>query len=736
MEFAIVDEERGRIYTEESYEEERQELLEALYREFVAKRDKWVIHRANTGVENRWRRNTQMYYSDQDAHMDRFIETLVDGPRPSDKKTATRSKVVVNIVRPKCDQALARMAEILLPVDDRNWAIRPTPRPELSERLGKKEETILPDGTPTGLTADEEAQMLIKEAKDRCEKMQRQIDDNLNECNYNGEQRKCLSDGIILGTAVIKGPIPQFQENKKWTRKDNVYTLQMDGSMVPMSERTDPWNIYFDPAAGSNPKNGSGAFERVPNVTKKMLRRLAKTPGYDATAIAQVMMETPRVVTVAESRVTRSYLDDSGYEMWIYHGEVESEEMSVLSSRTGKPCDVEFGVLVIVNDKIIGAMKSWVVDQTIPYDVWNWRQSEHSPYGYGLPDELFHQQSVINSAWRQVMDNARFSMGGQIVMRRNKLIPADGKWEITPGKIWHAKDDVDNVNNAFAIYEFNSHVEELMAVVNAAMALADGETSMPQLLSGNVAPTTPETLGGQVLHYNNASAVLRMRVKLYDDGITKPHISRYYDHHMYYSEDESIKGDYEVDARGSSALVERDLQNQAMINLSAITSNPRFAPWVKDEQELKAILKAFKLDPESIMKTPQEHEQDMQKAAEAGPPQDPRIVAAQMQLEATKMDIADRQQQREADAQQREQELGLKRDTLMVDQERRRMEHQDNVTQAELDRELAIAEMVQDGQMTREEAESKRRLEELKISNARELFNAEMYVKQTQGTGI
>lgn len=738
-EYAIV--ENGRVYTEETYAHEISVQMEKLHHFFSRKRDEWVTYRANSGVENRWRRNAQLYYDDQDARMDRFIETLTMGPRPQTKKQPQRSQVVVNIVRPKCDQALARLCEIVLPVDDRNWALKPTPIPEFAERTGVKVPTVDAQGNPTGKTADDEVRELIEEAKRRCERMQRAIDDDLTESRFNSEQRKVLSNGVILGTGILKGPFPRYKEQKAWRQQDNVYQLDFVRKRVFASESVDPWDVYFDPAAGCEVQNGSGVFERVTNVTKKMLRELANTPGYDRGAIAQILDEAPKKVVSAEKRVARTISEDGSYEMWIYTGEIENDSMDLMSGvmYPDKPDaleGVDHGVLVIVNDRVIGAMRSIIPDKSLPYDVWNWRKSDSSPYGYGLPDELAHQQKVINSAWRQVMDNGRYSMGGQIVMRKNKLVPADGQWEITPGKLWYAKDDVADVRHAFQAYEFASHVQELMLVVNAAMQLADSESSMPQILGGQQNGSVPETVGGMIMTFNNAHAVLRYRVKLYDDDVTSPHISRYYDCHMLHGKDEEAKGDFEVDARGSSALIERDLQNQAMINLANITSSPRYAPWMKEKQELEAILKAFKLDPESLMKTQEEYDEFMEKMAQQGPPPDPRILAAQMNMEAKKMELQDRQLQREFEIQRNAEDLRLRQATLMYNADREDKEFTLGNQEAQLKRELAITKMLQDGELTREELLAKERLERIKIADQRERFNAEMYAKMNLGTGI
>ncbi len=716
-----------KFVNEEDFKSMQRAELDRLYALFTQMRDKWVQARATlTDVEKRWRKNTDLYYGDNINTPNEFENTLRNGPPARKAQDGNRSRVVINIVRPKVDQAISRMCEILFPVDDRNWGLKPTPLPELATMVGNDTPTVDPmTGQPTGFTANEEADAIMQAAKEACEGMERSIDDSLTECHYNGECRKGIDDGVRLGTMILHGPFPARQSSKVWLPQANgMQMLQINESIVPASERLDPWDVFFDPSCGNDHQNGRGFFVRR-MVTRKQLRKLVGIPGYDEEAIREVLRQEPKRIRVTEGRVVRDMVREDSYEMWTYHGEIEPDEMEMLSSRTGDPLtDVEFGVLVIVNDKVIGAIESWVPDKTLPVDVWCWRKRDDSPFGYGLPDELEQQQRVVNAAWRQVMDNGRTSLGGQIVIKKGMIIPQNGSYEITPNKVWLAKDELDDVRAAMTTFEFASHLEELLAIANSAMQYADMETGMPQLMGGERG-SAPETVGGMVMLYNNANSVLRMRVKLYDDNITRPHLERYYDWKMANDPDPAIKGDFEIDARGSTALIERDIQNQALLNLAAITNNPRYTPHLKEREELKAILKAFKVDPESMMKPEDQVAQEMEAAAQQGMPEDPRIAAAQIKAEVDMAKLADTKEAR-----------GLQAQQVEYNRQREQAEYEIAMTEASLNRDMTLVKLDQDAQLTREEINARERLEALKIDNERQIFNAEAALKVRQGSGI
>lgn len=715
------------VMTPEEFDSRQRVEIERLYSVFAKMRDQWVQSRAtNTDVEKRWRKNAQLYFGEHTNSTGEFENTLRNGPPARKAVDGNRSRVVINIVRPKVDQAVARMCEILFPVDDRNWGIRPTPMPELADMMGSNAQTVDPaTGQPTGFTANEEANAIMEAAKQAAEAMERSIDDSLTECKYNGESRKGIEDAVRLGTMVMYGPFPARQTSKIWLpQAGGTQVLQINESIVPASMRLDPWDCFFDPSCGNDHQAGRGFFMRR-MVTRKQLRQLVGLPGYDEEAIRDVLRSPPQKLRVAEGRVIRDMINEDAYEMWTYHGEIEPEEMEMLSSRTGDPLtDVDFGVLVIVNDKVVGAMDSWVADRTLPVDVYCWRKADDSPFGYGLPDELEHQQRVVNSAWRQVMDNGRTSLGGQIVIKKGMVIPQNGSYEITPNKVWLAKDELDDVRSAMTTFEFNSHLQELLAIAQAAMQFADTESSMPQIMGGEQG-SAPETVGGMVMLYNNANSVLRQRVKLYDDSITRPHIGRYYDWKMANDPDPAIKGDYEIDARGSTALIERDIQNQALLNLANITNNPRYIPHLREREELKAILKAFKVNPEELLKPEDQVKQEMEAQAQQGAPADPRIEAAKIKAEVDMAKLADN---REVRAQQSQQ--------IEYNKQREQGEYEIAMTEAGIERDLALAKLGQDAQLTREQIAAKERLEALKIDNARQIFNAEAALRVRTGSGI
>lgn len=171
----------------------------------------------------------------------------------------------------------------------------------------------------------------------------------------------------------------------------------------------------------------------------------------------------------------------------------------------------------------------------------------------------------------------------------------DGKWEITPHKIWELSEEsgVTDVRAPMASIEIPSKQQDLTAIIQFAMKSAEDVTGMPLLMQGQQG-AAPDTVGGMTMLQNNASTVLRRLARTFDDMITVPHITRYYDWLLQYGDEKSEKGDFSIIARGSSALFERDAQNQFLMQVGNLVSNPSFG--IDPKKYLVEILKSRWID--------------------------------------------------------------------------------------------------------------------------------------------
>ena len=268
----------------------------------------------------------------------------------------------------------------------------------------------------------------------------------------------------------------------------------------------------------------------------------------------------------------------------------------------------------------------------LPYDFFPWTTAAGSVWGVGLPRILFWLQRIITAAWRAMMDNAGDSAGANIVFS-NKLVPVDGRWEITGKKIWRFLDNDDiteaDVRKAFSQFQIANNQNQIQAIIEIALKFVDMETAMPMLFQGEKADA-PETLGATNIMVDSANIALRSRVRLFDDNITKPHLTRYYDWNMQYNEDPEIKGDFSVDARGTSVLYEKDQQARTLMQVMAMKQDPDFNLKVDWDKAVDQVLSSLRLDIAKSEEDLTAEKEKRSKMAQQGQQGDQTLLAAKI----------------------------------------------------------------------------------------------------------
>lgn len=657
-------------------EQQRKAQLAAFAASLVSKRKEAVDARKLSGIEDIWQEDEQ-YYGGIDQYNQGEVmlkPTSVAGRVQirSKSNTSTKSTVFVNITQPYVDLVSAREFDMLFPVDDKPFAIEPTPVPDIDDV--KASDAPMPDGQ---MTEGEAAQGFLAEASHKAELAETQIWDWLAESNWHTEGRKVVEQKNRLGTGVLKGPYPKRCKEKAKATDPNTgrISIQFTDVTKPASRQIDVWNLYPDPACGSNIHDGSYIWEKD-TVTGKQLKAL-KGGGYLDDEIDRVLEEGPSKKYLTDEyrrNGNRYFQDQDNYEIWYYHGVASKEDLRAALC----PCDKDLDVMVVlVNDSVIKATQAVLDSGEFPYDVFVYQSRDLFWAGSGVGRQVRTAQNMVNAATRNLMDNAGVSAGPQIIFRKGIVRPADGVWEITPLKIWMVDEDanIKDVEHAFTSVVIPTMQQELEAIIRLALEFAERATSMPLMLQGQQGAAT-ETVGGMQILQSNSNTVLRRTAKLFDDVVER-HIDRYYEWLMQHADSDEAKGDYKIIAKGSSALYERDAQNQMILQLVQYAANPAFM--LSPERLMVEILKSNKISPDRVMLTDEEKQQQAQQP----PPADPALEVAKLRGQ-TAMDVEKLKQQSdmqeiEAKSHEMQSEMALK--LQMAQQDR---DHEMKIKQLEL----------------------------------------------------
>lgn len=708
-------------------EEQNLERIEAIGKSIAKLRDEAVAARKNSGIETVWRKCEENYLGIDDANRNEFEGqswakpmTMEGGLTSNTYADDTpHSTLFVKLTSRYVDASAARVAETLLPVDDKPFSYSSTPIPEMDEALedGSPVAT-LPNGMPLPnpenpqmpLTVADVAQKQLDKANEAAKKAEKRVWDWMCESGYAGEMRKCIHDAARIGVAVMKGPVPTARKERKAEKTEEGYVLTFQQKVKPGSFWVDPWNIYPDPACGEDIQNGSYIWEHDNNSKKQLLDYIGQD-GYIESQIRKVIKEGPG----KRNSLGGSYRQDENqskymFDVWHFTGMISREDLEDLGA-VGSEDLIEEGVdevsalLTIVNDSVIRAVLNPLDSGELPYDAMAWKRRDGHWAGCGVAEDLFTPQAMINAATRKMLDNAGLAAGVQIVVDRGAIYPEDGSWVITPNKVWSKAEDstVQDVRQAFNVFTIPSMQGELSNIIQYALRLAEESAGLPLIAQGQAGPTQPDTATAASLQNNNANTLMRRVAKSYDDQLSTPHIKRYYDWLMMDPEvPQEEKGDWTVVVHGSSALVERSIQDQTIQQLGnmAVPGNPfRLSP----EKWIAEMLRSKFIDPSRVQYSDEEWEKIQQQMQQQPQQPMPQIEVAKIRAQT---DMQKTQMQIQADAQKTQAELAMEREIAQL--ENATMQTRIKV---DTDRDTAYVQ----SEMQRDQAEYSARMQELQM---------------------
>lgn len=511
----------------------------------------------------------------------------------------------------------------------------------------------------------------VEEAVKRSGAMRNEMRDQLLECDYAAEARKVIRDACRLGTGILKGPLAGDKARGKWISTDGQFVYQRETDPAPVYRWVDPW-AYFPDMSALTPGDREFEFERH-LWSAKELRRLAREAGFNKRAVRELLEDRKHGMTVTDSSM--SYLTSlraitgtsdvikDRMVGWEYHGRLTCEEIALVLRALGDdetaeeyekeedPLHEMPVICFFCEGKILKLSAVYPLDSGESlYSLFILEPSEAGLFGYGIPAIMSDSQKSLNGAWRMALDNAALSVGPQIFLDREAIEPANKQWELAPRKIWYKrKGAVMGDGKVLEVANIPNNVEEIMNIVRTSRQFIDDETALPVQAEGELTDNPNITATATNFMSLASNITFRRVVKNFDDGITAPSIRRLYDWNMQHNSRTDIKGDMKIVALGSSHLLQREMQQQMLLNIAQNwLTHPKLGQMIKPYEAAAESLRSAMIQPDVIMVTKDAYEKAIEAeaaaAAQQPPQQDPTVVAAQARLEAAKIDAESRLQ--------------------------------------------------------------------------------------------
>ena len=595
-----------------------------------------VSERRASGVDDRLVRSYQLYEGMRDGNGSEGFDSGLE-------KTVIGSRAYTNIVRQITNDGSSQIGDLLFPSDDRNYGLKPlriaSPAMEIQDDPAinsKGKELTDAEGNP--LSNKMAHLRRVEGAKIKTKRMFTKLDGALVQARYPTKAREAIKHGAIYGAGVLKGPLPVKTKKGRWARKGGKYGLNTDLPMTPDVRLVNPMDFYPD-ATAICIEDCRYTWERIPMQPQDLELNINKL-GYDKEAVRRILTTNPvntnidgsDVVDEAKRPVNTEGRQTGRYLAWERHGVLKREDLEALGVTLPDNDTIYFNSIVTTcNSEVLKAvLVSYESDESL-YSVYCWDEDPLNIFGYGIPWLMQDQQASYVASWRMALDNGGLSAAPQVLIDRSMVTPVDGKWQMHGGKEWYIKEntyEVGSKNAPFQVVQITQNLKEIFTMMDRSIADAYEVTGVTRVDNQGGLDNSPVTLGATQIMQNNSTVSRRGQARRWDDRITLGLITRFYDYFMQFDEDNDIKANMEVEPRGSTVLLAKELTATNTIQLYQMTEGGQ-AEGAKGIDILRGVESAMQIPSGSYIETAVEQEAREAAAAEAaaeGETPDPMIA--------------------------------------------------------------------------------------------------------------
>jgi hypothetical protein len=608
MDEAVVDEPMSPEQDEKIAELElkrkaaRDAMLGTLAHQFLGEFNLAKAHRQM--AEQRWIDDLRAYKGMYEPEIEKKL------------KENKRSGLFLRLTRSKIKQLSARLSDTLFPAGDKNWNIAPTPSPELDRAANAAE--IAAIKVRDGGVDEEALKKAVEEiAKKKCEAMSAEMDDQLKELDYEANARRVIFSAALYGTGLIKGPLGSPKPAMRWVMTANGWQKSYRESKKPYCRQIPIWYYYPDHTA-TDVKDCGYEFEYIP-MSKGEVTLLKKDDRFMADRIEAYLGAHPNGSSVApepwEQDVRNLSKDENSnqpssnrYVVLCRWGELTGEVLAA----NGVPVEDEQASYEaqawILGDTIIRLDINPFQSGSRPFKLFYFDKDESSIWGEGLASIMADTMRGVNTSMRAAIDNAAATAIPNMEVNTELLSSDEMDTDtFTAGRTWRRSGTGQDAQYpAVRVVEIPTRVNDFMTLMKLFMEMSDEVTNIPRYSGGSAnGNAIAKTVGGLSMLMGQANISIKELAKQWDDGITTPFIRDLYDWNMQFNDKPSIKGDFEVVARGASSLVAKEIRSNALNEFAMLLL--KAAPELAKKHEIfSEIARSLELNPQQHLKTKDE----------------------------------------------------------------------------------------------------------------------------------
>lgn len=489
-------------------------------------------------------------------------------------------------------------------IEDPNFPVDPNEIPKLIQQY--YEERV-----------DQETVKFERKAKARCGRAAKKIRDQNQEGGWNEAFKEFLYYFIRLKAGIIKGPILTKKKKQQWQKTmDGSYAIETIDVLANDVYCVSPFRFF--PSKGMR-RIGDGDVIELHDLSLQSISDMIGVPGYSETELRNVISRystgglKARWFTIedemavnqvtrekhyqAQSNVpTQNSNDFNAESIWAmeFYGTVSGKMLmewdAVNETPTMAGLDPEMQYQVNcwkIGESVIKAVVNPDSLGRKPYHVSSWSKNPEWIWGEGLVEFSSCIEDILNSITRALQNNIAIASGPLVEIDKDRV---DDRNPLYPWRqILSTSMQMKNEGPAVNYYQPQMHTAELINAWQFFSKVLD-EMTVPAYAQG--AAQSGVTAGTATVFTQllaSATRSIKGVVSNIDDDIFTPYITMCYDNIMKFSDDESIKGDAVIVAKGVSGLLAKEQQTMGKLEFLTMAATPLLAQ-VLGEKNIGAIL--------------------------------------------------------------------------------------------------------------------------------------------------
>jgi hypothetical protein len=526
---------------------------------------------------------------------------------PEDLALVGQIDIYIGLTSLKCRAAESWINDILLSAIDKPWTLKTNPIPQLPEWMKEQvvdalEFELQQAGVPLDLRArakelkDAALKYAVQQAQAATDRMETKIEDQLLAGGWRHTFAEFIQDFCTFPAAFMRSPIIQNKRRLEWA--DNKIEEKVD--TIYCNRRISPFDAYPS-LESTTPQNGRYFIERR-KLEFDELYLCIGLEGFNEETIRQLLDKYRN--TGYEEQLTPDFqrkflqdtytptLDRKTLDTLIYNGKVPGSyllENNVLVKDAEAQYECEIWT---VNNEVIKAVLNPYPLQQRPIFSSSFIKVPGALWGEGLSDVLRSTQKVANSSARSIVRNMAFSSGPIGEVDVSRLTEGEVPDEVMPYKLFHVEaDPTGRGQPAYKFQNIQSTVPELLQVWEKFSRVADDLSGVPPYVMGNMnVAGAGRTMGGLSMMMANAAKGIKNSILNVDRDVLEPLLTFFYNMNMIYAEDDDIKANAQVVARGATGLLQRELSQARTIEILQ-TLTPYVQMGLVPQQGMQTILR-------------------------------------------------------------------------------------------------------------------------------------------------